>query len=329
MRSNSVRLSLLVFLAIGMTGLLGLPAKAREVQAVATTDLNMRQGPGTRYRPVLLVPRGARVSVLRCTNGYEWCEINYAARAGWVAARYLRDTRPDYDDRPVSDMGAILGLELFNFVLNELAERDRDRGRDRPGYDGGRDDYDGGRRGPGSREVCFYEHANFRGESFCAGIGDGTRLVSQFWNDRISSIRVGRRASVQVCEHENFGGWCETLRDDVREFRGRRNDAISSYRVLRAGAGGGDGGGGGRFSRACFYEHADFQGARICFDRGEGAARLPQQWNDRISSIRLEGGAQARVCEHENFGGWCQTVRRDIRRFPQQYNDQITAIEVY
>ncbi|WP_048648068.1 peptidase inhibitor family I36 protein [Nitratireductor soli] len=326
MRSNSVSLSLLALLALGMTGLFALPAKARDVVAVATSDINMRQGPGTRYRPVLLVPRGARVSVLRCTNAYEWCEINYAARAGWVAARYLRDTRPNYDDRPVSDMGAILGLELFNFVLNELA--DRDRGRD--DYAGGRDDdYGGGRRGPGPREVCFYEHANFRGRSFCAGSGDADRRLSQAWNDRISSIRVGRRAAVQVCEHENFGGWCETVRDDLREFRGRRNDAISSYRVLRGGGYGGGNGGGGRFGRACFFEHADFRGASICFDAGEGTARLPQQWNDRISSIRLEGRAQARVCQHENFGGWCETVRGDAARFSERHNDEISSIEVY
>lgn len=318
MRSSFCRLALVLLAALGAAAFRTAPAQAQGVQAVAVVDLNMRQGPGTRYRPVLTIPRGARMPVLRCTSAYEWCEVGYAGRAGWVAARYLRDTRPRYDDRPLSDIGALLGL-----VLQELAEQNR-----RPDRDDSYDDYRPGRY-PGAGEACFYEHADYRGRSFCASVGDRDRRLGSFWNDRISSIRVGRRASVQVCEHQNFGGWCRTLRDDVALLRGAANDAISSYEVRRAGYDWDDGYGGGARRRACFFEHAYFRGDRICFNAGEGTALLPPEWNDRISSIRLEGGARTRVCQHQNFGGWCEMVRGDAARFSPQHNDEISSIQVF
>lgn len=346
MRLSSFRFLISVLLGLGfILPLAMVSARAEGVLAVTVNDLNMREGPGTRYRPVLLIPRGARVPVMRCTDRYAWCEVGYAGRAGWVAARYLRDTRPRYDDRPISDIGAVIGLQLFNFVLNELADRDRrpsdtgGYGRPGGGYGGSGGGY--GSRDPGPNEVCFFEDANFRGRSFCASMGDSDRRLGDFWNDRISSIRVGRRAAVRVCEHENFGGWCQTVSDDIRLFPGSRNDAISSYEVRRSGGGGNWGGGGGnwgggggdwgggRSKKACFFEHANFQGARICFDAGEGTARLPPNWNDRISSIKLQGGARARVCQHENFGGWCEIVRGDAARFSERHNDEISSIEVF
>lgn len=59
-------------------------------------------------------------------------------------------------------------------------------------------------------------------------------LIGHDWNDRISSIRVGPEATVEVYEHKNFGG-------EVREYGpgalvtdlddDRMDDAISSIRI--------------------------------------------------------------------------------------------------
>ncbi|WP_295806065.1 peptidase inhibitor family I36 protein [uncultured Nitratireductor sp.] len=311
------------FLVLALVASLGVgispPARAQQrVQAVVTTNLDMHQGPGTDYRAVLTIPRGARVGILRCTDRYEWCEVGYAARSGWVSARHLRDTRRRFQDRPVSDIGAALGIELFDFVLRELDEgRSEDEGFD--------DDRFEGVRRPTPRNVCFYDRPDYRGRPFCAGIGDDARAIADRWDGRVASIRVGKRTSLEICSRRNHRGRCDLLTRDVRLLRGR--SAVASYRVHRRRAGDEDDF--ERIRRACFYEHSEFRGARLCFDAGDGAARLPRQWYDRISSIKVEGGAEARICGRRNFGGRCETITRDLRRLRGYFDDAIGSIEVY
>ncbi|MBN7774866.1 peptidase inhibitor family I36 protein [Nitratireductor aquimarinus] len=320
MPSGFFRFLLMAFAALGLAAVLSVPARAQQnVQAVVTTDLNMREGPGTRYRVVLTLPNGARVVTLRCTDRYEWCEVGYAGRTGWVSARYLRDTRPAYRDRPISDIGSTLGLKLFDFVMRELD----DRRRDDTAFDND-DRFDGDRR-PTPRNVCFYDRPNFQGRRLCAGIGDDARVMDRNWDGRVASIRVGERTSVEICSRIDFAGRCDLLTRDVSSLR--RGDTVSSFRVYRRRPG--DEGSYDRVRRACFYERVDFRGASICFDAGDGTARLPREWNNRISSVTLEGGAEARVCERRNFGGWCETIRRDTRRLRDIYNDDISSIEVF
>lgn len=64
-------------------------AEARNVSA--TSDVNMRIGPGAHHDRVGKMHRGQRGRLLRCNYGGNWCLID-ARRGptGWVNARYLR-----------------------------------------------------------------------------------------------------------------------------------------------------------------------------------------------------------------------------------------------
>lgn len=55
--------------------------------AAATADLNLRAGPGTQYRVIGAMPRGARVEVLGCSRG--WCEVQWGGRRGFASERFL------------------------------------------------------------------------------------------------------------------------------------------------------------------------------------------------------------------------------------------------
>jgi uncharacterized protein YraI len=55
--------------------------------AVATTDLNMRAGPGTDYQVVGVIPDGASVRVRGCQGS--WCEVDFRGRSGFASASYL------------------------------------------------------------------------------------------------------------------------------------------------------------------------------------------------------------------------------------------------
>jgi len=55
-----------LFLLIGVGAAMAYPAST-------TADLNLRTGPGTQYRVIGSMPRGARVDVAGCSRG--WCEV--------------------------------------------------------------------------------------------------------------------------------------------------------------------------------------------------------------------------------------------------------------
>ena len=55
--------------------------------ASATTDLNLRSGPGPDYQSIAVIPAGAPVDVLGCSGS--WCQVSYAGRAGFASANYL------------------------------------------------------------------------------------------------------------------------------------------------------------------------------------------------------------------------------------------------
>ncbi|WP_417308175.1 peptidase inhibitor family I36 protein [Devosia sp.] len=82
-----------------------------------------------------------------------------------------------------------------------------------------------------------------------------------------------------------------------------------------------------RRDRVCFFEDVNFGGDRFCVRPGERLSRLGQ-WNDKISSVRVSGDAEAQVCEDNNFRGRCIVISRDARNLGRGGNDRISSIRV-
>jgi uncharacterized protein YraI len=82
-----------------------------------------------------------------------------------------------------------------------------------------------------------------------------------------------------------------------------------------------------RRSQVCFYEHVNYQGDRFCARPGERIRALGA-WNDRISSIRVSGFAEAQVCEHNGFRGRCAIIDRNVPNLGRRGNDIISSIRV-
>ena len=80
----------------------------------------------------------------------------------------------------------------------------------------------------GATPVCFYEHADFQGDSFCAT--DSQSWVGNAWNDRISSVKVPPGASVTLYEDVGMGGQSVFLDSDVSNLTSLHfNDSASSF----------------------------------------------------------------------------------------------------
>lgn len=80
---------------------------------------------------------------------------------------------------------------------------------------------------------------------------------------------------------------------------------------------------------ACFFENINFAGRYFCLRAGESLSSMPSGMNDKISSIRMFGGADVTVFRDRNmtgrsnrFGGEVPDLRRS------GWNDQISSFEV-
>ena len=83
-------------------------------------------------------------------------------------------------------------------------------------------------------------------------------------------------------------------------------------------------------SGACFYENANYEGRYFCIRDGERLPELPHNMNDKISSIRLFGNAEAAVWRDHNMSGKTArfvTSQRNLR--DSGWNDQISSLEVF
>src|SRR5262245_24530161 len=74
----------LVMLSAAALAITAAPAMA-DMIAAATTDLNVRAGPGTQYPVIGVIGAGQSVNVEGCLNGGGWCKVG----DGWASAKYL------------------------------------------------------------------------------------------------------------------------------------------------------------------------------------------------------------------------------------------------
>lgn len=220
------------------------PAMAQAAPAEATANVNVRSGPGTGFSVVGMLRPGERVDVGECQSSF--CYIDGRVN-GWVSASYLTygggSPAPVAPSRPDVGFGVQIGPGGVSIGVGTPGY-DPNPGRPGPGWGGpgrpGGPGWGGPGSGPGwggpggrDREVCFYEHSDYNGRSFCMERGESMNNLARFgnWNDRISSIENdGLR--VTVCEHADFRGSCRTYSTSSRSLGGF-NDRISSIRVSR------------------------------------------------------------------------------------------------
>jgi uncharacterized protein YraI len=96
----SLKRSALTF-GIAVAALVGSSAAALAATAYATSNVNVRSGPGTGYAAVDVLRRGEAVDIDYCRGS--WCFVDKSGPDGWVSASYLSrggyyDDDDYYDD---------------------------------------------------------------------------------------------------------------------------------------------------------------------------------------------------------------------------------------
>jgi hypothetical protein len=57
--------------------------------ATATTELNIRSGPGPQYKSIGFIATGESASVDGCLKASKWCQVSYNGTTGWAYSDYL------------------------------------------------------------------------------------------------------------------------------------------------------------------------------------------------------------------------------------------------
>lgn len=63
---------------------------------------------------------------------------------------------------------------------------------------------------------------------------------------------------------------------------------------------------------ACFFTDVNYRGDSFCINAGQDANSVPYNFNDRIRSIRVYGGARVQFYNDSNFRGVSGSTARDI-----------------
>ncbi|HUG62078.1 MAG TPA: DUF1236 domain-containing protein [Methylomirabilota bacterium] len=62
---------------------------AAQTMASATTDLNIRSGPGPQYDVIGAIDANGEATVNGCIQGSKWCTVSYNGVEGWAYSDYL------------------------------------------------------------------------------------------------------------------------------------------------------------------------------------------------------------------------------------------------
>ncbi|EJQ86855.1 hypothetical protein IGW_05330 [Bacillus cereus ISP3191] len=87
----------------------------------------------------------------------------------------------------------------------------------------------------------FYEHINGGGHYYTLLSGEEQDYVGNWWNDRISSIRIAPRTLVIIFQHRGFKGVSATFENPydsywlVNLLEGNWNDKVSSIKTYKIG----------------------------------------------------------------------------------------------
>lgn len=62
---------------------------AAQVAATATTDLNIRSGPGPQHPVIGMIGASEEATINGCLEGSKWCQVTHEGAQGWAYSDYL------------------------------------------------------------------------------------------------------------------------------------------------------------------------------------------------------------------------------------------------
>jgi hypothetical protein len=181
---------------------------------------------------------------------------------------------------------------------------------------------------PSNDQVCFYENENYGGAYICLNkSGEYPNLglyyvgsTNKSWNDKISSVIIGKNACAIMYEHTNSGGYCLILRGNGSGTR--KIPKLSPYNFndkashIKSVAYPDNLPPEPSFDEVIFFEHSNFDGYALRLGVDFDVPDLRRYtmtdpfdnqssytWNDRISSVKVGSDSCVTTWININYGG--------------------------
>ncbi len=195
-------------------------------------------------------------------------------------------------------------------------------------------------------QACFYEHANFQGQSFCT-TGRENDLhkkeieeIDFHWGDKITSVKIDKdkctNSYVRLFENKRMSGKSLQLTrshpniSNKERGRGNWDDKVSSLEFIDKGA---------PRCEVCIYKNPDYKGGYFCAQGAIPDLRGDLGWSDKASSIEfnIKSCPKGKVWlyEDENFKGKSIALTSNNNNFKQlrggtrggrrEWNDDVTS----
>lgn len=184
---------------------------------------------------------------------------------------------------------------------------------------------------PGPNQVAIFKDSDYKNTCRVHGPGNyPSPAAMSFPNDEMSAVRLGPGAQVILCEHENYGGTCETFVSSDANFGNNpiRHDRVSSMKVF-AGP-----------PPTCtpvanqvsLFEHAVYASGQ-CVSIGVGEYPTPAAMgfgNDVLSSIKVGAAVEVVLCKDATYLNDCQLFTADNPKLEDTRigNDTVSSLVV-
>jgi uncharacterized protein YraI len=89
-------------ISAAIAGLAMSSAAFAETRSTASTDLNLRAGPGPNYEILSVIPADGDVIVEGCLADSNWCRVTHEGTDGWAFGEYLTARGDAAEDAPVA-----------------------------------------------------------------------------------------------------------------------------------------------------------------------------------------------------------------------------------
>jgi len=169
--------------------------------------------------------------------------------------------------------------------------------------------------GPGATALAdeFGTEATVTGETALV-TGPGARYPSAGVTLAEGEAVTITRCSNRWCLIEGTNGWMST---DQLEF-GNYPDSV--YRdVARGGPG-----------EICFHQGRNFSGTTVCLPSGAVARDLQLLgWDDKVSSISVNGNVSVNVCRDREFKSYCELVYESQPQLGRLLENSVSSWQVW
>lgn len=167
---------------------------AQAAQAVATSGVNVRSGPGTGYSVVSTLQAGTVVEVIKCQGS--WCLVEKPGPDGWVSKNYLAAKAGGGASINTSGAGFSMSFGDGNGGVTI-------------GFGSGSGFGGWGHAPQHQNRVCFYDKPGLQGASHCVNVGAATYNLQGAMRKRIASIQNPPGAMTYACTDVGLQGNCQ------------------------------------------------------------------------------------------------------------------------